>query len=103
MPELIQKSNFVFDRVAKGNPTMRIMDFLIQNPKKDFTITEIAEHSDVGRTTLWNGLLDSMMDDGLIIKSRTVGNAKLYRLNTNDEKVKALMALHNTLEGEKDV
>lgn len=103
MPELIHKENFVFDRVAKGNPTMRIMDFLIQNKENDFTITEIAEGSDVGRTTIWNGLLEYLLNEGLIIKTRTVGNAKMYRLNIKDEKVRALISLHNSLKEHQNV
>ena len=97
MPELIHKENFVFDRVTKGNPAMRIMDFLIQNQGGDFTISEISEGSDVGRTTIWKGLLEYLLDEGLIIKTRNIGNAKMYRLNTEDEKVKALISLHNSL------
>jgi len=103
MPELIHKESFVFDKVAKGNPAMRIMDFLIQNKDKDFTITEISEGSEVGRTTIWNGLLEHLSDEGLIIKTRNVGNAKMYRLNKEDEKVRALISLHNSLREHQNV
>jgi hypothetical protein len=100
MPELMQKPKFVFDKIAKGSLVMQVVDFLIQNPDKDFTISEISDGAEVGRTTLWDGLLDFMLNEGLIIKTRTIGNAKLYRLNINDEKVKALIKLHKLL-GEK--
>jgi len=103
MPELIHKGDFVFAKIAKGNPTMRIMDFLIQNQEKDFTITEISEGSNVGRTTIWDGLLSFLLNEGLIIKTRNVGNAKMYCLNKEDEKVKALIALHNSLKGYQNV
>ena len=103
MPELIQKEKFVFERIAKGNSMMKVMDFLIQNKEHDFTITEIAESSNVGRTTLWGGLLESMLDEGLIIKVRNIGNAKLYKLNLEDEKVKSLISLHNLLWENKNV
>lgn len=103
MPELISRENFVFDKIARGNPMMKIMDFLIQNEEKDFTITEISEGSRVGRTTIWNGLLGYILDEGLVIKTRNVGNARLYRLNINDEKVAALVSLHNLLERGRDV
>ncbi len=100
MPELIGKQKFVFDRIAKGNPAMRVIDFLIQNKDSDFTITEIADGADVARTTLWSGLLNFILDEGLIIKTREVGNAKLYKINQDDEKVKTLIKLHKNLEKE---
>lgn len=100
MPELIQKQKFVFDKVTNGNIVMRVMNFLIQNPDEDFTITQIVEGAEVGRTTLWKGLLSFMMDEGLVIKSRVIGNAKLYKLNKKDEKVKALISLYKVLGGE---
>ena len=103
MPELVQKQKFAFDKIARGSSVMQVIDFLIQNKDKDFTITEIAEGADVGRTTLWDGLLNFMMNEGLIIKTRTVGNAKLYRLNAEDEKIKALIKLHKILGDNEDV
>lgn len=98
MPELIHKEDFVFEKVSRNNPTLRVMNFLIENREKDFTITEIADASGVARTTLWSGLLDFLMDEGMIIRTRVIGNAKMYKLNKEEEKVKALVNFHNVLK-----
>ena len=103
MPELIKKTYFVFDSISRNNPMLKIIEFLVENKEQDFTISEISGGADVARTTLWNGILESLLNEGIITKTRDVGNAKLYKLNIQDEKVKAIIKLYETLKRVKNV
>ncbi len=62
------------------SPTLRVMDFLIVNEDFDYSMTDIAKDSGVGYSTLklfWNTLEKS----NIVIMTRIVGKAKMYKLN----------------------
>lgn len=99
MPELIKKQNFVFEKISQNNPTLKVMDFLINNKSRDFSLSEIAGYSEIARATLYKGLLKFLLNEGIITRTRVVGNVKLYKINLEDEKVKALTKLHESLKG----
>lgn len=65
------------------SPILRIMDFLIVNEDFDYSMTDIASLSGVGYSTLklfWNRL----EKEGIIVNTRTVGKAKMYKLNVTN-------------------
>ena len=65
------------------SPILRVMDFLIVNEDFDYSMTDIASLSGVGYSTLklfWNKL----EKEGIVINVRTVGKAKMYKLDLSN-------------------
>ena len=85
-----------------NNPAALVIEFFIMNPDEEFTITQIVEGSGIARTTLWDNVLKRLLDEGIIVKSREIGNAKLYVLNRNSKRVVYLVDFYNKLREEKN-
>lgn len=84
----MEKSIFV--EYLGESPYIKILDFLIQGLEFDYSMTEVARGAGVGWsafTNVWNKLLDRK----IIIHTRTIGNAKLFRLNKGNLFVKKLI------------
>ena len=69
-----------FLEVFGETPTLKVLDFLIVNEDFDYSMTDIAHHSGIGYATLklfWPRLEQAK----IVIQTRSVGKAKMYRLN----------------------
>ncbi len=69
-----------FLQIFGNNPRLRVLDFLVVNEDFDYSMTDIAELSGIGYSTLkmfWNTLEES----SIITQTRIVGKAKMYKLN----------------------
>ena len=77
----------LFLRIFGGSPVLRVMDFLVVNDDFDYSMTDVAKLSGVGYATLklfW-GTLEK---NGVVANTRSVGKAKMYRLNFANPVVK---------------
>jgi len=77
-------------------PIIRVLDFLIENDVFDYSKKDICRNSDVSWNTLetfWNKLEEKK----IIVYTRKVGKAKLYKLNKSNSTVKKLIELDNNL------
>lgn len=86
----------VFLEVFGDSPIQRVLDFLIVNDDFDYSMTDIAEQSGVGYSTLklfWTKL----ESEAIVTCTRTVGNAKMYKLNTQNVVVQKLKELYWTV------
>lgn len=75
-----------------SSPTVKILDFLIENREFDYSMTEIARNSEVGWsafTEVWKRFVDKK----ILIETRKIGNARLYKLNIQNPAVKKLIKL----------
>lgn len=80
-------------RLALGDtPKIRVLEFLIEGRELDYSISDIAEGAEIGRTTLFR-IWDDLINNNIIVPTRQVGNAKLFRLNLNNLFVRKLVAL----------
>lgn len=69
-----------FLQIFGDSPILRVLDFLIVNEDFDYSMTDIANLSEVGYSTLklfWTKL----EKENIVINTRTVGKAKMYKLN----------------------
>ena len=83
----------IFLRIFGDSPILRVLDFLIVNDDFDYSMTNIAELSGVGYATLklfWQEL----EKNEIVIKTRDVGKAKLYKLNDKNVVVKKFKELY---------
>jgi len=70
----------VFLSIFGNTPILRVLDFLVVNEDFDYSMTDIANLSGVGYSTLklfW----DRLEKEKIVVKTRIVGKAKMYRLN----------------------
>ncbi len=75
---------------------MRVMDYLLTERELDFSITDIAKHSGIGRATLYR-IWDNLINNKIIVHTREIGKAKLFKLNIESEKIKKLIEIHDML------
>lgn len=87
----------LFLKVLGGkDPTLKILDFLMDNIGFDYSKTEIAEGAGISRTTLFS-VWDGLERSELVAFTRNVGRAKMYRLNMESEVVKKLIELDRAI------
>tara|TARA_Y100000310_G_C20624540_1_gene785105 strand:+ start:1194 stop:1523 length:330 start_codon:yes stop_codon:yes gene_type:complete len=78
------------------SPMMKVMDYLITERELDFSITDMAENARIGRATLYR-LWDDLIKNEIILHTRDVGKAKLFKLNTENTKIKKLIEIYDML------
>jgi len=74
----------------------RVLDFLLTERDLDFSITDLAKNSKIGRATLYR-LWDDLIKNKIIIHTRDIGKAKLYKFNTENSKIQKLIELDDML------
>ncbi len=80
------------------NPRLRkVMDFLLDNAPLDFSKTEIAEYSKIGRATL-NRMWEQIENLGLVIPTRKYGGTQLFKLNIKSELVNKIAEIMDRIE-----
>ncbi len=83
----------IFVEYFGDSPLVRIMNFLILGKDFDYSMTEIAEGAGVGWTSFtraWKRLLGK----NAVVQTRTIGRARLFKLNTTDPTIKRLVRFH---------
>lgn len=87
------KEESIFIEYFGDSPLVRIMNFLILGKDFDYSMTEIAEGAGVGWTSFtqaWKILVER----NAVVRTRNIGKAKLFKLNTDDPTVKKIVRLH---------
>ena len=77
-------------------PVIRVLDFLLTERDLDFFLTEMAEQSGIGRTTLYR-IWDILLRSAIVVPTRIIGKAKLYKLNANHPAIRKLIELDDIL------
>ena len=62
----------------------------------DFTISDVARNTHMTRTTLYK-IWKDLLKMNMVVETRTVGIAKLYKLNEDNQITMALINLYKTL------
>jgi len=86
----------IFREIFGDTPKIRVLEYLLEGRELDHSIGDIAEGSNINRITLfrmWNQLEKSKV----IMHTRNIGNAKLYKINTNNPYVKILISLFDKI------
>lgn|SRR3989338_7597288 len=86
----------IFIKTLGDYPLIRVFDFLIYSRDFDYPITEIAKNSEVNFQTLkkiWPELVKKKM----VISTRTLSGAKLYKINVSNPVVKKLIEFNHFL------
>ena len=86
----------LFIEFMGDSPTIRILDYFLTERELDFSITDLAENAGIGRATLYR-LWDSLLQHKVIVATREIGQAKLFRLNIENPKIKKLIEIYDML------
>lgn len=93
--KLMDESLFIRELGIKS-PMLKVLDFLMDNEAFDYSKTDIAEGAEMSRATLFK-VWPRLEALDLITATRTVGQAKMYRLNKKSPLVKKLMELDDAI------
>ena len=78
------------------SPTIRVLDYLLTERDLDFSITDMAKNAGIGRSTLYR-IWDNLLKNKIIIPTRVIGKAKLYKLNKANTRIKKLIEIDDSL------
>ena len=86
----------VFVEYFGNYPLIKVLDFLIPGRDMDYSLTEIAKNAGVGWTA-FSELWPQLVEKQIVLFTRQVGNAKLFRLNIKNAWVKELIKMDNII------
>lgn len=76
---------------------IRIMDFLLaERGLYDYTLSDISKNSGVSWSTL-HRIFPKLMKIGIVEQTRSIANARLYRLNEKNPVVQELIRADNKI------
>ena len=92
----------LFRQALGDTPKIRVLEFLIEGRELDYSISDIAEGAEIGRTILFRAF-DDLLKAGVIVPTRQIGNAKLFRLNKSNPFVRKMVELFDEVIMKKRV
>ncbi len=78
------------------NPNTRLLEFLITGREFDYSLSDLAENAGIGWSTL-HRIFPRLERQKIVVKTREIGRAKLFKLNQGNGEVKKLVALYDSL------
>jgi len=85
-----EESQSIFVGYFGSSPYIKVLDFLIQGQEFDYSMTEAARGAEVGWSA-FTGIWKKLLERGIITPTRTIGNAKLFKLNKKNPFVAKLI------------
>ena len=73
-----------------------VLDFLIEGRGLDYSLSDIAENSGIGWTTL-HRIWDNLIRLKIVKPTREIGRAKLFTLNQDNPMVQQPIKVYDTL------
>ncbi len=97
----------MFLEIVGESPTMKMLQYLIEGRHFDYSLTDISQGSGVSWGTL-HSVFPKFMKYKIVINTREIGRAKLYKLNQENKQVKILIELYdsiilNNLKNKKEI
>ena len=89
------ESSIFLDIVGKST-TMKVLQYLIEGRHFDYTLTDIAENAEVSWGTL-HTIFPKLVKYEIVIKTREIGKAKLYKINSENPTAKKLIDLYDSI------
>ena len=86
----------IFVRALGDTPKIRILNYLIKYRDLDYSMSDIAQNSGVGWATL-SRLWEEFVGLKIVVLTRKIGRAKLFKLNEENEAVVKLIEVYNKL------
>ena len=94
MIKIREKSLFI--EFMGDSSMIKVLDYLLTERELDSSITDLADNSNIGRATLYR-IWENLIKSKIIIPTRIIGKAKLFKLNTENLKIKKLIEIYDML------
>ena len=91
-----------FVKTFGKSPRILVLDFLLDNFLIDFCKSDIAEQTGISRATL-DVFWEDLVKQKIIVHSRDIGRARLYKLNKSLPIVQKLLELDNVLNKKVEI
>ena len=92
----MKKETTIFKEALGDSPVIRVLDFLIEGRGLDYSLTDIAKNASIGWTTL-HRIWDNLLRLNIVVPTREIGRAKLFKLNEKNPAVEELIKLYDML------
>lgn len=86
----------IFRELFGDTPKVRVLEYLLEGRELDHSIGDIAEGAGINRVTLFR-LWPEIEKSKLVVPTRNIGNAKLFKLDIKNPYVKDLIELFDKL------
>ena len=86
----------IFVEYFGNSPYIKVLDFLIQGQEFDYSMTEVAKGAGVGWSTFTN-TWTKLLNKNIIMPTREIGNAKLFKLNKQNQFVEKIIKIDKEL------
>ena len=93
---LTKMEESIFIKVLGDTPKIRILNYLIKYRGLDYSMSDIARNSSVGWATL-SRLWQEFVKYRMVVPTREIGKAKLFKLNEDNEAVNELIVVYKRL------
>ena len=90
----------IFRELFGDTPKIRVLEYLLEGREIDHSIGDIAEGAGINRVTLFR-LWPEIEKSKIVLYTRNIGNAKLFKLNIKSYYVKSLVELFDKLINEE--
>lgn len=90
----------IFRELFGDTPKVRVLEYLLEGRELDHSIGDIAEGAGINRVTLFR-LWPEIEKSKLVVHTRNIGNAKLFKLNIKNPHVKDIAEMFDKLINEE--
>ena len=90
----------IFRELFGDTPKIRVLEYLLEGRELDHSIGDIAEGAGINRITLFR-LWPKIEKSKLVVYTRNIGNAKLFKINSKNPYIKNLIELFDKLINEE--
>ncbi|MBI4451603.1 hypothetical protein HY642_06530 [Candidatus Woesearchaeota archaeon] len=81
---------------AGNTPLNRLLGLMLTGREFEYTLTDLATKSDISWSTL-HRIFPRLVKTGIVLQTRQIGRAKLYKLSAKNPVVVRLVALYDTI------
>lgn len=85
-----EKTKTIFVEALGDSPKVRVLDFFLTFGDFDYSKSQVAKEIGISRITI-EPIWGELEKKGIIIKTRRIGRAEMYKLNKKNPLVKELL------------
>lgn len=85
----MEKEKSAFIETFGESPIIKVLDFFLTFDRIDYSKSQVAEETGVSRVTI-EGVWNKLEKEKIIVETRVIGRARLFKLNNDGAVVKAL-------------
>lgn len=88
----MEAKNSIFIETFGETPAVKVLDFFLTFDSFDYSKSQVSEETGVSRITL-DKIWKELLNQKIIVKTRSIGRADMYKLNKENLRVKVLQEL----------